>query len=118
MSKEERVAFRILASLYPDSKPSEIRKIIDDALAKEECKDDVELWIALAKNAKEEKTEEPVKKVIEEHHYHHYDWYRPYTITYGNTDSVPTTDKWTITCNDSSNTYTDINSITASNCGL
>lgn len=96
MTKQERIAFRILASLYPDRKPSEIRKIIDDALAKEECPDDVELWMILAKDKVEEKPEkEVVKERVIEHHYHDY-WHGPY---YYNTPTV-TTDSITITCNE------------------
>ena len=76
MANEEKLAFRILASLYPDSKPSEIRKIINDALEKQVCSDDVSLWMALTKE-----TGESQKKEVEviEHHYHHTQ-YRNYDI--------------------------------------
>ena len=79
MSSQERIAYRILASLYPDRKPSEIRKIIDKALEKDENDDDIELWAIMTKE-KAEKKNEPEKKIIEEHHYHHYD-YKPYWYT-------------------------------------
>ena len=41
MSKEEKIAYRILAAMYPDRKPSEVRQIINEALAKEANPDDV-----------------------------------------------------------------------------
>lgn len=104
MDKQTRLAFRILASLYPDKKPSEIKKIITDALKKKECPEDVDLWMVLAKNVSEEKTEETPaveKKVVEEHHYYHYDWakpwyYSPSSITYACTSEPISKD--TITC--------------------
>lgn len=84
MTKQERAAYRILASLYPDRKPSEIRKIIDKAMDQEERSDDMELWAILVNEKLKEEPEKPevTKKIIEEHHYHHYDrpWY-----TYGTT---------------------------------
>ena len=97
MDKQTRLAFRILANLFPDKKPSEIKKIITDALKKKECPEDVELWMVLTRDLSEEK-ETPVaeKKVIEEHHYHHYDWYHPYYV-----NQPVTKDYWTITCNGS-----------------
>ena len=95
MTKQERIAFRILASLYPDRKPSEIRKIIDDALAKEECPDDVELWMILAKDKVEEKPEkEVVRERVIEHHYHDY-WHGPYYYT---TTTLTDTDSITVQC--------------------
>lgn len=108
MDKQTRLAFRILASLYPDKKPSEIKKIITDALKKKECPEDVDLWMVLAKNVSEEKTEETPaveKKVVEEHHYyHHYNWANPWysspSITYLST-SEPISKDTTITCGDS-----------------
>ncbi|MCR4649214.1 MAG: hypothetical protein K5776_09070 [Lachnospiraceae bacterium] len=103
MDKQTRLAFRILASLYPDKKPSEIKKIITDALKKKECSEDVDLWMVLAKNVSEEKTEETPaveKKVVEEHHYYHYDWAKPWysspSITYTCTSEPISKD--TITC--------------------
>ena len=77
MADTEKLAFRILASLYPDSKPSEIRKIINDALAKEENMDDVSLWMALAKETSDPKKDDAPKKEIVEHHhhYHHHDYW-------------------------------------------
>ena len=83
MDKATRLAFRILASLYPDRRPSEIRKIIDDALTKEERTDDIELWMCLARDANETKKEETAeKKIIETHEYHHYyDYSRPWWQT-------------------------------------
>ncbi len=97
MTKQERIAFRILANLYPDSRPSEIRKIIDDALSKDERIDDMELWAALTK---EKVGEEPVKEKIIEHHYH--DWYHPWVYTYASNESLttPLTNSPIITCND------------------
>ena len=92
MTKQEKIAFRILASLYPDRRPSEIRKIIDDALSKEERSDDIELWAVLTKEKAENETEkkEVVKERIIEHHYHDYWWgNRPYYNTC----------ETTITCN-------------------
>ena len=80
MTNREKLAFRILASLYPDSKPSEIRKIIDKALSKEERNDDIELWAVLTKEKTEDK-EENVKERIIEHHYHDR-WYGPYWYNY------------------------------------
>ena len=99
MANEEKLAFRILASLYPDSKPSEIRKIINDALEKQVCSDDVSLWMALTKE-----TGESQKKEVEviEHHYHHYHpWWSNGNISLTGTNYEPdpiTTDKITITC--------------------
>jgi len=92
MTKQEKLAFRILASIYPDRRPSEIRKIIDDAMSKEERSDDIELWAVLAKEKTENETEkkEVVKERIIERHYHDY-WY-PY---YNYCGTVTTT----ITCN-------------------
>lgn len=91
----EKTAFRILAALYPDRKPSEVRKIIEDALSKEANPDDVELWMILAK----EQDEKPVKTVIEEHHYHHYDRYLP-SVTWqaASSEAMPNPDI-TISCN-------------------
>lgn len=89
MDKSTKLAFRVLASLYPDRRPSEVRKIITEALQKEENKDDIELWMCLAREtaeSKEEKETPPTTKVIEEHHYHHYDY--PW---YGRTNLVGTT---------------------------
>lgn len=109
MEKNARLAFRILASLYPDKKPSEVKKIITEALEKEECPEDMELWMILTKNAEEEQEEKPAeKKVIEEHHYYHhygYDTTVP-SITYCNSDknSDP---YWTITCNDDTSVVTN-----------
>lgn len=91
----EKTAFRILAALYPDRKPSEVRKIIEDALSKEANPDDVELWMILAK----EQDEKPVKTVIEEHHYHHYDRYLPYTTWSSTSDAVVPNPGITISCN-------------------
>jgi len=109
MTNREKLAFRILASLYPDRRPSEIRKIIDEALAKEENNDDIELWAVLTK----EKTnkEEPVKEKIIEHHYHDY-WYHPYT--YLTSPNFPIDNTPIITCDGTniSNTITDLNKIT------
>ena len=109
MTKQEKLAFRILASLYPDRKPSEIRKIIDKALEKEENKDDIELWAILTREypADEPKKEETVReKIIERHYYHdHFGW-NPSTISWCN-DRIPN-DNITITCNgtdSSDNTY-------------
>lgn len=108
MTMTEKTAFRILATLYPDRKPSEVRKIIDDALSKEANPDDVELWMILSK----EQDEKPVKTVIEEHHYHHYDRDYPYT-----TWTTTPVDKYTITCNSigetvSSTGYLDTTGVT------
>ena len=76
MADTEKLAFRILASLYPDSKPSEIRKIINDALAKEENMDDVSLWMALAKETSDPKKDDaPKKEIVEHHYYHHHDYW-------------------------------------------
>lgn len=102
---EEKFA-RILAVLYPDRRPSEIRKIMDDALAKEPNPDDVELWMTLAK-AKTEKSEPAVlERIIERHHYH--DWYHPYG--YNSCETVPA-DNITITCNCNDNTWTSFNDL-------
>ena len=113
MDKREHLAFRILASLFPDKKPSEVKKIIADALKKKECPEDVELWMVLAKDLSEEKEEKTIeKRIIEEHH--HY-WYGPYYTT---TTPMIHKDYLTITCDDtisSSNTGNyDYNSITIS----
>ena len=109
MDQQKKLAFRILASLYPDRRPSEIKKIIDDALAKEERTEDIELWMALTnEKPKEEKITE--KKIVEEHHYHHYDRYYPYWY---NTITQPWIDKYTITCGDSI-TGTDSSTTTVS----
>ena len=98
MTMTEKTAFRILAALYPDRKPSEVRKIIEDALSKEANPDDVELWIILAKE-QDMKQETPVTKVIEEHHYHHYDRYYPYTTWSSTSDAVMPNPGITISCN-------------------
>ena len=100
MTKEERMAYRILASLYPDRKPSEVRKIIDEALAKDVSKDDIELWRIIAAEKPEESKKdvpEPIKeKIVEKHFYHdgYRWWYGPYyydnnniTVTSTNTAS-------------------------------
>ena len=113
MTKQEKLAFRILASLYPDRRPSEIRKIIDDALSKEERSDDIELWAVLTKEKAENETEkkEVVKERIIEHHYHDYWWNnRPYYNTC----------ETTITCNslnDILNGTRDDTYATATQCG-
>lgn len=91
----EKTAFRILAALYPDRKPSEVRKIIEDALSKEANPDDVELWMILAK----EQDEKPVKTAIEEHHYHHYDSYHPYTLWSSTSNAAKPNPGITISCN-------------------
>jgi len=93
MSKQERLAYRILASMYPDRRPSEVRKIIEDAMAKEENIDDIELWELLCREKSEEKKEETkvVERVVEHHHYHGYGYY------YNATPVI--NDHWTITCN-------------------
>jgi len=108
MADTEKLAFRILASLYPDSKPSEIRKIINDALAKEENMDDVSLWMALAKETGDKKDEPKQKKeIIEHHYYHHHDYWWQNNgisltgITYDST-SKPLRDDVVITCKDNS----------------
>lgn len=106
MDQQKRLAFRILASLYPDRRPSEIKKIIDDALAKEERTEDIELWMALTNEKPKEEKVVVEKKIIEEHHYHdHYPWYYNYTVT-------PTTNKYTI-CGDNI-TGTDSSATTVS----
>lgn len=107
MDQQKRLAFRILASLYPDRRPSEIKKIIDDALAKEERTEDIELWMALTNKKPKEEKVVVEKKIIEEHHYHdHYPyWY--------NTIATPCIDKYTITCGDSI-TGTDSSATTVS----
>lgn len=114
MEKNARLAFRILASLYPDKKPSEIKKIISDALKKEERPEDMELWMILTKDAEEDKKEEskPDKKVIEEHHYYHHDYGAPwyYATPTINCDDSTETNKYTFTCNDVSNTIGTISS--------
>ena len=94
MEKNARLAFRILASLYPDKKPSEIKKLISDALKKKSSPEDEELWMILTKDAAEEKkeeTKEPDKKMIEEHHYyyHHDDYWKPYYTWTAETISAP-----------------------------
>ena len=112
MTKQEKLAFRILASLYPDSRPSEIRKIIDDALAKDERSDDIELWAALTKE-KAEKSEPdmPVKeKVIERHYYHNYPWYTSnvtLTGTCSDTITCGTCDASSVTISGFSNNASD-----------
>lgn len=97
MENRERLAFRILASLFPDYKPSEVRKVIEEALEKEECQDDVELWMAIV-GGKAEKSEEPKEKVVEriiEHHYT-YPWYVNY-------ESIPcSSEEHKITCESTS----------------
>lgn len=100
MTKQERLAYRILASLYPDRKPSEIRRIIDKALEKEENPDDIELWAIMTReqDGEKTKTEEVTKKIIEEHHYHHHD-YRPYwTTTLTGTIGAPEINPCVVTC--------------------
>ena len=121
MDKQTKLAFRILATLCPDCKPSEIRKVIDEVLSKEASQDDIELWMALTKDYPEEKKKETPseeKKVIEEHHYyHHYDhiWSGPYYYT----TAPSTVDKWTITCTDSNtNSAISSDSITVSSNAL
>ena len=73
MESRERLAFRILASLFPDYKPSEVRKVIEEALEKEECQDDVELWMAIVGGKAEEPKEKVVERIVE--HYYGYPWY-------------------------------------------
>lgn len=110
MDKATRLAFRILASLYPDRRPSEIRKIIDDALTKEERTDDIELWMCLARDANETKKEETAeKKIIETHEYHHhyYDYNHPHSWW-----STLSTDTLT-TCDTSNGVSSDVSD---SNC--
>lgn len=114
MADTEKLAFRILASLYPDSKPSEIRKIINDALAKEENMDDVSLWIALTKETSDPKKDDaPKKEIIEHHYYHHHDYWWQNNgvsltgITYDS--NKPLRDDIAITCKDDSR----INSISS-----
>lgn len=96
MTKQERIAFRILASLYPDRKPSEIRKIIDKALEKEENSDDIELWSIMTRETsdKEIKKEEPAREKVIERHYYHNHSYWPYSTTCDST--APTIDTITI----------------------
>lgn len=96
MTGKEKLAFRILASLYPDRKPSEIRRIIDDALAKEPNNDDVELWAILTREKVNDK-EDTVKERIIEHHYHDR-WYGPYWYNYAS-DKI-TLNNPVITCED------------------
>ena len=92
----DKIAFRILASLYPDEKPSEIRKVIDEAMKKDVNDDDISLWKSLVSRSASEQKEEP--KVIERHYYHH-DYWRPW---YTATDGV------TITCDGNANgTYSN-----------
>ena len=79
MDKQLKLSLRIIASLYPDRKPSDVRKIIDDALAKPENHDDIKLWDMMTQeNAEHDKQETVTKKVVEEHHYHHYDYTYPW----------------------------------------
>lgn len=123
MDNQTKLAFRILATLCPDCKPSEVRKIIDEVLSKEANQDDIDLWMALTKDHPEEK-KEPEKKIIEEHHYHHYDyWHGPY-YTLTSSPSIINKDYLTITC-DNTDTITgtqsntvDYNSITISSDAL
>ena len=87
MTKEERAAYTVLASLYPDKKPSEVRKIIEKALEKDVDPDDVELWSILMKQkAGDEPETEVVREKIIEHHYH--DRYPYYTLTCGDSITV------------------------------
>ena len=113
MADTEKLAFRILASLYPDSKPSEIRKIINDALAKEENMDDVSLWMALAKETDGSTQKKEVEVV--EHHYHHYHpWWSNGNISLTGTSYEPdtvTTDKITITCKDNSANSSSVSNV-------
>lgn len=95
MTMTEKTAFHILAALYPDRKPSEVRKIIEDALSKEANPDDVELWMILAK----ERDEKPVKTVIEEHHYYHYDRNQPYLTWSSTSNAVVPNPSITLSCN-------------------
>ena len=112
MTKEERMAYRILASLYPDRKPSEVRKIIDETLAKDASKDDIELWRIIAAEKPEEPKKdvpEPIKETIVEKHYYHDGtrwWYGPYYYN-GITTSVTTTSpSITYACADTASTST------------
>ena len=100
---QEKLLLRIVASLYPDRKPSEIRKIIDKALEKPECADDIELWNVMTKERSE-----PEKERIIEHHYHETPhwypvWYesKPYNLC-----------DWKITCGDTF-TGTDSNAVSS-----
>ena len=79
----KQIALRILASLYPDAKPSEVRTIIDEAMKKDVNKDDVSLWESLVSQTNEDKKEEP--RVIERHYYHN-DYWRPWYTTTDHVD--------------------------------
>ena len=130
MDKSTRLAFRVLASLYPGRRPSEVRKIITEALQKEENKDDMELWMCLARETaepKEEKETPPTTKVIEEHHYHHYDypWYGRTNLVGTSLTSDDVVITPTITCDAatpnaviSGEPISFCNSLEASLCGL
>ena len=96
---QKRLAFRILASIYPDRRPSEIREIINEALSKKENKDDIELWMALTK----EKTEKEEPKVVEHHYYHDHYW-PTWTTT---TNTLGSSETYKITCSSNNDTYSN-----------
>lgn len=111
----DKIAFRILASLYPDAKPSEIRKVIDEAMKKDVNDDDISLWKSFVSRSASEQKEEP--KVIERHYYH--DCWRPWytttngyddiTINCGGSTAGTHSNRTTDGCTSSSTTYAAVN---------
>ena len=117
MTKEEKTAYKILAAIYPDKKPSEVRQIVEEALNKKASNDDVELWAIIVRefsdDSKKNSTEPIKEKIIEKHFYHDgrpY-WYGPYYYNDISTISTTSADTPVITCGSNGSTIADSSTI-------